>query len=165
MKCLTVVVTLGSALFIAGCSTSAEDPAPAAPAATTAPQPATDVTAIEALEREWVAAIVKKDTAALERLLAKDFVGTSPTAHTYTRELALSDMARGTYVVTAMDLDEVSATLYGDTAVAFTSQEEKSTYDGVDTSGHYHYTNVWVRRDGTWQVVASHGSRYAQKHG
>ena len=28
------------------------------------------------------------------------------------------------------------------------------------TSGHYHFTNVWVKRDGRWQVVASHGTRY-----
>jgi hypothetical protein len=48
--------------------------------------------------------------------------------------------------------------MYGDAAVAFTSQQEKSKYDGKDSSGHYHYTNVWVKRDGVWQVVASHGS-------
>jgi hypothetical protein len=35
-----------------------------------------------------------------------------------------------------------------DTAVVFTSQEEKSKYDGKDNSGHYHFTNVWVKCDG-----------------
>jgi hypothetical protein len=57
--------------------------------------------------------------------------------------------------------DEAGAVnVFGDTAVSFTSQEEKSKYDGKDSSGHYHFTDVWVKRDGKWQAVASHGSRY-----
>ena len=120
---------------------------------------------IERLEREWVDAIVKKDAAALDRLLANDFNGTSPTAHLYTKQMAIDDVTRGAYVVDAMDLDEVSVNSYGDAvAVAFTSQEEKSRYGDTDISGHYHYTNVWVKIDGRWQAVASHGSRYDRKH-
>jgi ketosteroid isomerase-like protein len=63
-----------------------------------------------------------------------------------------------------MDLDEISVNVYGDTAVSFTSQEEKSTYGGRDTRGHYHFTDVWVKKGGRWQVVASHGSRFDEPH-
>ena len=35
---------------------------------------------ITQLEREWVAAIVKKDPETIDKLMAEDFVGTSPTA-------------------------------------------------------------------------------------
>jgi ketosteroid isomerase-like protein len=119
---------------------------------------------ISQLEREWVAAIVNKDQAALGRLLADDFVGTSPTAHFYTKDMAVADLARGTYVVDAMDLDEISVNVYGDTAVAFASQDETSRYATTDISGHYHYTNVWVKKDGRWQAVASHGTRYQTGH-
>jgi hypothetical protein len=45
----------------------------------------------------------------------------------------------------------------------FTSQEEKSSYGGKDTS-HYHFTDVWVKEGGRWQVVASHGSRFDEPH-
>ena len=133
------------------------------PEATFAPTGET-ATTIERLEREWVDAIVKNDAAAIDRLLAPDFAGTSPTAHTYDRNMALADLKSGLYKVKSMNLDEVSANVYGDTAVAFTSQQEESAYGDTDTSGHYHYTNVWVRTDGQWRVVASHGSRYAQAH-
>jgi len=54
-----------------------------------------------------------------------------------------------------MTMDEVSVNVYGNTAVAFTSQQEKSKLNGKDISGHYHFTNVWVKKDGKWQVVAS----------
>jgi ketosteroid isomerase-like protein len=120
--------------------------------------------AISDLEREWVAAIVNKDGTVLDRLLADDFSGTSPTAHLYTKKMALDDLADRTYVVDAMELDEISVNVYGDTAVAFASQNETSRYGGKDTSGHYHYTNVWVKRDGQWRAVSSHGTRYQSGH-
>jgi ketosteroid isomerase-like protein len=135
-------------------------PQPNAAPATVA-SPAEDVSAVIVQnEKDWVAAITRKDAAALDRLLADDFVGTSPTAHTYTRTNAIDDLKNGRYIVEAMMLGEVSVNVYGNTAVSFTSQEEKSQYAGVDTSGHYHLTDVWVKKDGRWQAVASHGTRY-----
>ena len=81
----------------------------AQPALTAAAAPSEDVVAaITQLEREWVAAIVKKDVSALERLLSDDFNGTSPTAHTFLKKHAIGDLTSGDYVVDAMDLDESS---------------------------------------------------------
>jgi ketosteroid isomerase-like protein len=155
MRHALTALAAATLMFAAGC---ANEPAPPlAPASETA-------TTVEQLERDWVEAIVKNDAAAIDRLLAPDFAGTSPTAHSYDRNMALADLKSGLYKVKSMNLDEVSANVYGDTAVAFTSQQEESAYGETDTSGHYHYTNVWVRNDGQWRVVASHGSRYAQAH-
>jgi len=134
----------------------------ARPAALSAEEAQAQVTK---LEHDWVAAILKKDPATLDSLLADDFNGTSPTAHVYSKAMAIEDITKGTYVVESMNLDEVSVNSYGDVAVAFTSQEEKSKYGGADTSGHYHYTDVWIRRAGRWEVVASHGTRYDKGHG
>jgi ketosteroid isomerase-like protein len=136
----------------------------AAPAAPAAPVDENVEAVITQLERSWAEAIVKKDFATLEHLLSDDFNGTSPTAHTFTKTAAIEDLKSGKYVVTVMDLDEISVNVYGDTAVAFTSQEEKSTYFKKDFSGHYHFTDVWIKQNGLWQVVASHGSRYNNAH-
>lgn len=157
---------VASAIAAAACNPG---PAPVAPPAESAPAPVAapseDVEAtITQLEREWVAAIVKKDTATIDRLLAEDFNGTSPTAHIYPKSMAIEDLTRNNLVVDSMELDEISVNVYGDVAVAFTSQEEKSRYGETDTSGHYHYTDVWVKRNGQWQVVASHGSRFDKGH-
>ena len=163
---LAVLVSLVSAVSCAREAPREQaSPAPTTVATEAAPLATQNVEAtITQLEREWVAAIVKKDTAALDRLLADDFNGTSPTAHLYTKEMAIKDLAAGTYVVDAMELDEISVNTYGDTAVAFTSQEEQSRFGGKDFSGHYHYTDVWTKKDGRWQAVASHGSRYETRH-
>jgi ketosteroid isomerase-like protein len=115
---------------------------------------------ITQLELKWSLAIVNKDAAALERLLANEFNGTTPTGNTYSREMAIADLKNGTYDVTMMDLDQIDVNVFGNMAVAFTSQNEISTYGNQDFSGHYHYTDVWVKKNGRWQVVASHGSRF-----
>jgi ketosteroid isomerase-like protein len=127
-----------------------------------APSPEAVEAEITQLERNWVAAILSKDAATLDSLLAEEFNGTSPTGSTFPRTDAIDELKSGRYTVEAMTLDEISVNVYGDTAVVFTSQEEKSKYDGKDNSGHYHFTNVWVKRGGKWQVVASHGSRYGK---
>jgi hypothetical protein len=35
---------------------------------------------------------------------------------------------------------------YRDVAITFTSRQEKSSYNGKDVSGHYHFTDVWVKK-------------------
>jgi ketosteroid isomerase-like protein len=162
------IVGFSSLVFLisaSGCSQPpAASPPPAASTASAAPagpEMSGDVSAtITQLEHDWVTAITQKDVTKLDQLIADDFVGTSPSAHTYTKGLALDDLKSGRYVVDSMDLDEITVNTYGNVAIAFTSQQEKSRYDNADTSGHYHYTDVWLNRDGRWQVVASHGTRY-----
>jgi len=156
LSLIALVLTLG----VWSCTGTAQ-PQETKAAAAVASAPAEDVEGtITQLEKDWVAAIEKKDTATLDKLLAANFVGTSSTAHTFNKEEAIGDIKESRYVVDKMDLDEISVNVYGDTAVSFTSQEEKSRYEGKDSSGHYHFTDTWVKRDGKWQVVASHGTRY-----
>ena len=54
-------------------------------------------TTITQLERDWVTAIVKKDAALLDRLLADEFAGVSPTAHYYNKDMTIDDLTKGTY--------------------------------------------------------------------
>ena len=167
MKRLSLVLMVFGVAGAWACSpTSSPPPLPAStPVVQAAGNAAEDVEAvITRLERDWAAAIVTKDLATLDRLLADDFNETSPTAYTLPKSQAIEDLKSGNYTVKKMDLDEISVNVYGDTAVSFTSQDEKSTYAGKDTSGHYHFTDVWVKKDGRWQVVASHGSRFDQPH-
>jgi len=155
---------VGVIVLVSAFAASARTPAAqnaASPVRATAKNPEA---AIAQLERDWATAIVNKDAAALERLLADEFNGTSPTAHTFPKAIALGELKSGKYVVASMELDEISVNVYGDVAVAFTSQNEKSQYAGKDTSGHYHFTDVWARKNGRWQVVASHGSRFNEAH-
>ena len=160
MKNLTIAVLILAALtLIPSCAAPSEE-AKASPAPSLAAAPPENVDeVITQLEKDWVAAIVKKDVATIDALLASDFNGTSPTGSTFPKAEAIEELKAGTYAVESMTMDEVSVNVYGNTAVSFTSQQEKSKLNGKDISGHYHFTNVWVKKDGKWQVVSSHGSR------
>ena len=169
MKGYTLGVVLVSVFALSAwtqASQKSQAPATARASGVAAASPAvkTIEAAIAQLEREWATAIVKKDATALNRLLADEFNGTSPTAHTFPKTVAVEELKSGKYLVESMVLDEISVNVYGDVAVAFTSQKEKSQYAGTDTSGHYHFTDVWAKKDGRWQVVASHGSRFNESH-
>lgn len=163
MKRYTLGVVVLVSVFAASAWTLAAQKVSSPVPATTAAANTVEA-AITQLERDWAAAIVKKDAAALDRLLADEFNGTSPTAHTFPKTVAVQELQSGKYVVESMVLDEISVNVYGNVAVAFTSQKEKSQYAGKDTSGHYHFTDVWAKKGGRWQVVASHGSRFNEGH-
>jgi hypothetical protein len=44
--------------------------------------------------------------------------------------------------------------LYGDIAVVLPHYRQTALVNGVPRSGEFLITDVWVKRNGTWQVVA-----------
>ena len=90
MKRPVTVLFFVLAAALAACTQSAEPKKEATPsiAAGTA-STETVVAEITRLENEWVTAIIKKDVAALENLLAEDFNGTSPTGVPFPRQTRL----------------------------------------------------------------------------
>ena len=113
---------------------------------------------IRFLEDAWVNAIVHKDTNVLNHVIADDFGGLSPNGFAYTKQEAISDVQSGSYVVDSMVLENVKVRVYGDTALVTFYQNEKSKFGDEDRSGRYAFTDVWVKRDGVWQAVASQGT-------
>jgi ketosteroid isomerase-like protein len=142
-----------AAVFLAGCRQ------PPAARETAAPDADAVQNTVSQLEHDWVAAIVKKDVSTLEQVIADDFVGISSSGGAYTKTLAIDDVRGGQYVVEKMELTEVTVTPFGTTAIAFTTQDEASHYGTTNTSGRYRYMDVWMQRNGRWQVVASHGAK------
>ena len=110
--------------------------------------------ALMQMEREWVEAAQKKDTATLDRILANDWVGQGPTGAT-TKSEALADLKSGKGQLESITMGEMKVRVFGDSAVVTGSDDEKSSYKGKDTSGHYTWTDVFVKRQGRWQAAAS----------
>jgi ketosteroid isomerase-like protein len=46
----------------------------------------------------------------------------------------------------------------GDVVVAHGRVNQRATAEGREWHGTFLVTDVWVRRDGRWQLVARHGS-------
>jgi RNA polymerase sigma factor (sigma-70 family) len=104
------------------------------------------------LERAWVDAIPRRDGTLVNRIMADDFEGIDPVGNVFTKSTYISDLRRGVFSSQPIELDEIKTRVYGDTAVV-TSRIKIS---GYSTRGRM--TNVYVKRQGRWQCVASHAS-------
>ncbi|MCC7179532.1 MAG: nuclear transport factor 2 family protein [Acidobacteria bacterium] len=108
------------------------------------------------VEKDWCTAMQKKDASFLERMLATDYVGISMRGMTNTK----ADATKGikdpaTRLDVCVDTD-FNVRVYGDVGVVIA----RYTRAGVDAGGPYKdrtgwYTDVFVRRNGQWQCVAS----------
>jgi len=107
------------------------------------------------MERDWVQASLKKDTAVMEKILADDWAGIDFSGKTNTKAQSIADLKSGASATQSIDLGDMKVRVYGNTAIVTGSDTEKSTYKGKDSSGKYVWTDVFVNRNGRWQAVAS----------
>ena len=114
---------------------------------------------IAKIEHEFGAALIKVDAAVFERYVAPEYTFTTPDGQVWTWAQNWDLLKKGAIKVSAYKLDEVKVKVYGNTAIASLLDTETTTYNGNDISGQYRTTDVFVKRDGKWKVVASHGSK------
>ena len=113
---------------------------------------------ITKIENAWATVLMKADVAGQDRIAAPDFLISNFDGSIQTRADVDAELASGAYKCASFKIDEVKIRVYGDTAIAFGLETEKSTYKGADSSGQYRYTDVYVRRNGAWVAVATHVS-------
>jgi len=107
------------------------------------------------LERDWTQSWVTMDVAANERILADDFFGTEPDGKRVRKADLIAELKSGEAPLASNHLNEDDLTIrfYGDTAVVNGSESWKLKAGGK--SGRYIWTDIFVKRSGRWQVVAS----------
>lgn len=106
---------------------------------------------IAKLEHTWIAAIRHHDTAALARILADDFIDIN--VHGQTRDKAAAMAASAAPPGTTQTLHDLKVRRYGDSAVANGINVVHSTAKGWTV--RVAFTDVFVRRHGTWQAVSA----------
>ncbi len=109
------------------------------------------------MERNWADAIVKHDAATFSRIVAEDWSETSWDGKSFGKAQALADLPLGT--TESITMDPVKVRVFGRVAIVTAGDVERSSYKGKDTSGHYVWTDVYMNREGQWQVVATQGSK------
>ena len=114
------------------------------------------------LEDDWNVAGAKKDAALLDRILAAEYFGTGVDGTTTTKSQELATL-KGSSTRTPFVLSALKAQVYGDTAVVTGVNTGDGVFDGKEVKGAIRFTDVFVRRDGRWQCVASQGTYVAKK--
>ena len=114
------------------------------------------------IEKEMLGALLKGDASASQRYNSETIVFTGPDGEFMNKAQLVADIKSGTLKLTSATLDDAKVHVYKDTAVVTYSSNDKGTYKGKDISGKTRWTDVFVNRNGQWQVVAVHGSRVAK---
>ena len=118
---------------------------------------------LKILEEEIGHAWATRDAASYDQILADDYIWTDYDGIVWTKAQDLETLRSGEVVNTSYVVDNWKVRAYGDAAVVTGRTTIKETWKGRDTSGQYRYTDTWVKRDGRWQLLASHTSKIAQK--
>jgi uncharacterized protein (TIGR02246 family) len=110
------------------------------------------------IEQDALAALLKRDLTAFARLFADDAVVITPDGSPQTKAQLLADLKSGDLVIESSQISDMKVRAYGDTAVVTYVTADKGKYKGQSISGRYRWTDIFVRRAGTWQIVAGHGT-------
>lgn len=115
--------------------------------------------AVMQLEEELRVAITKGDMKAYGRLVGDDYVYTNQDAVVRTKAQMVSAYDSGSLKYESAKFDEIKVHAYGDTAVVTGRNTAKGKDTGKDIGGQFRYTRVYVKRQGTWQLVATQATR------
>ncbi len=108
------------------------------------------------LSNELVRAVQRHDRDRLEELLADEFT-LDGAAGRLDRE-GLLEASAGAYEIEDFSYEEIDPDVYGSTAVVVSRYQQWATLSGRDVSMRLRVTDVWVRRDGRWQIVRRHAT-------
>lgn len=103
-------------------------------------------------ESDLAESVVTHDTSVSERLMADDFVGIWIDGSQYSKSDQIHYARTNPSVYVSNHTNGVVIRFYGNTAIAQGSERWKKK-DG--TQGSWVWTDTWIQRDGTWQIVAS----------
>ncbi len=116
--------------------------------------PRSDEQEILDLERAWGTALVNRDAALLDRIVAYEMFGTDPGGHLWDKAAYLEAVKSGAFKIESFELAETRVRVYGDAAVSTgISITNKQSRSGLGR-GAARFTDVYVRRNGCWQCVA-----------
>ncbi|MDI1287758.1 MAG: nuclear transport factor 2 family protein [Reyranella sp.] len=111
------------------------------------------------LDAKRMKAMAAKDTATLEAVLADDLIYTHSSARLDTKRSLIDAMVKGTTVYTGIEASDVKAQDLGDTVVLTGIAQIKVVSGGTPNAFGVRFTDVYTRRNGSWQMVTWQSTR------
>jgi len=118
-----------------------------------AAEPSGSVREVEALERQLVEAIGKKDLATYDRIVADDYIVVDASGKDVTKAEIMASYRDGTRGYTNLEIYDVRTHVFGDTAVVSARTKGLRREAGKDVVNDNQYVRVFARRDGRWRAV------------
>ena len=112
---------------------------------------------IRQLGEAWMAAALRFDVETACSYLAPEFTMVTSRGSLVNAEQWRTNLS-GRITSGGGGFLESDVKVYGDTALMLSRWQHQATFDGKDWSGTMYITDVWIKRDGRWQVVRRHSS-------
>lgn len=111
------------------------------------------------LEEAWRNAVLKADISALDALLADDYTAITANGTLQSKQQTLDNLRSGATHFTSIVISDRRVRFYGTTALVTSKAVMSGTHSGVDLSGSYRYTHVYVKNaQGEWKIVSFEAS-------
>lgn len=122
-----------------------------------------DAETIRSIEQRIAKAWVDSDRSTIDAILAPEWSVTDASGRVLTKEQVFHETFASTERrIDSMAIDDVRVRLFGDVAVATGRTRATGSYRGTASSVVLRFTDIFVRQDGRWRVVASHASLVAR---
>jgi uncharacterized protein (TIGR02246 family) len=108
---------------------------------------------LQAIEQDWLNAEKNHDAAAFEKIVADDWIAITPDGKSQTKAQRAVEIK--TARTTSATLGDMKVRVFGDTAVVTGTDDEITVEGSKESSDHYVWTDVFVKRNGKWLAVAS----------
>lgn len=166
---LVLVVVLS--LMILGCQPAVVNTNSNAPATASPPKETFDRAAIETeikqLARDWISTSQNYDPEIIQRVIADDAVLVYPDGVLATKTDELRLVESKAITVDSFEIPEANVTVLNADSAFITGRsvikngriKDVNMPRPVDISGEYRYLDVYARRNGRWQVIASQATK------
>ena len=114
---------------------------------------------VRQLERDWSAAAAHNDAEAYGRVLADDFIGHWADGSTTTKREEIEMLRSAKVSYSENRVIDMSIRIFDSTAIVTGRNTETSVIEGKDATGIYNFTDIFLKRSGHWQIVASQTAR------
>ena len=115
------------------------------------------------LEKTFAAAIVKNDLEGIGRLVTDDWIIIDPNGEIVDGARFFEVIKSGALTHDMMESEDFRVRVYGDSAVVTGLTRTKGKFMGQEFSTQERVTDVFVKRDGRWQCVLTHLTRFTKK--
>ena len=115
------------------------------------------------LENEFARAVVSNDVAALDGLLADDWIIIDPDGSIIDKARFLAVIKSGALSHALMESTDLRVRLYENTAVVTGLTTTKGKFMGQDFTSCERATDVFLKQAGSWQCVFTQLTRFAKK--
>ena len=104
-------------------------------------------------------AMLKSETAELDRLLSAELLFTNHLGHVISKQEDIDAHTVRRFTFTEIKLSEQKMIIRDDTVIVLVKANISGRYDNVPTNGCFRFTRVWSRlTNHHWQVIAGHSS-------